>query len=293
MSRLRSRVLLAAGSSSLLLSSLAIADTTAATTEPAPEPGAVETLPPDESSAPPPTSADAATWTWNYVAFGDSWPQGNHCNGCTPFPVLWAEDLDAHPGWDVEFTDFTGEQERSAAQSKGSASLLEALQNDEMTRAAVQTADIILIATGPNELELLGPPPSDTHCPAPEYECIGELGQIWSDNFEAILTEIQTLRDGQPTAIRLVNAANPWLSVPEMNEGLPDDFATTGGAPPPIPDCPTASMCEAAEAHDAICIDVRPLINGSSLDQAGDENAPETMRAITDVLLATGVPELT
>jgi quercetin dioxygenase-like cupin family protein len=42
MSRLRSRVLLAAGSSSLLLGSLAIADTTAATTEPAPEPEASE-----------------------------------------------------------------------------------------------------------------------------------------------------------------------------------------------------------------------------------------------------------
>ena len=45
MSRLRSRVLLAAGSSSLLLSILAIADTTAAT----PEPGAVQILPPGES----------------------------------------------------------------------------------------------------------------------------------------------------------------------------------------------------------------------------------------------------
>ena len=42
MSRLRSHVLLAAGSSSLLLSSLAIADTAAATTEPAPEPRASE-----------------------------------------------------------------------------------------------------------------------------------------------------------------------------------------------------------------------------------------------------------
>lgn len=40
MSLIRSRVLLAAGSSSLLLSSLAIAGTAAATTEPAPEPAA-------------------------------------------------------------------------------------------------------------------------------------------------------------------------------------------------------------------------------------------------------------
>jgi quercetin dioxygenase-like cupin family protein len=42
MSRIRSRVLLAAGSSSLLLTSLTIADTAAATTEPGPEPVASE-----------------------------------------------------------------------------------------------------------------------------------------------------------------------------------------------------------------------------------------------------------
>ena len=42
MSRIRSRILLAAGSSSLLLGSLAIAGTTAATTDSEPEPGASE-----------------------------------------------------------------------------------------------------------------------------------------------------------------------------------------------------------------------------------------------------------
>ena len=42
MPRIRSRILLAAGSSSLLVSSLAIADTTAATTEPEPDPAASE-----------------------------------------------------------------------------------------------------------------------------------------------------------------------------------------------------------------------------------------------------------
>ena len=76
----------------------------------------------------------------------------------------------------------------------------------------------------------LGPPPSDTHCPAPNYECIDELGQVWHDNFDAVLTEIQTLRDGQPTAIRLVNAANLWVIVPEVNADFPESFATTGGA---------------------------------------------------------------
>jgi hypothetical protein len=209
---------------------------------------------PPGSTVPAAGSADVTTRTLNYVAFGDSWPEGAHCNGCTPFPRLWAEDLDAHPGWDIEFTDYTGSHERSPDQSKGTASLLATLENDEETRAAVQTADIILIATGTNELDN------------------GE--EVWHDNFDAILTEIETLRDGKPTAIRLVNAANPPFLPPEIFELL------------------TIANCDAAEAHDAICIDVRPLILGPAFDQPGDENSPETMRAITDALLATGLPEL-
>ena len=50
MSRLRFRVLLAAGTTSLL-TSVAIAGTTEATSTTEPEPGAVQTVPPDESSA--------------------------------------------------------------------------------------------------------------------------------------------------------------------------------------------------------------------------------------------------
>jgi hypothetical protein len=51
-------------------------------------------------------------------------------------------------------------------------------------------------------------------------------------------------------------------------------------------------MCGAAQAHDAVCVDVRPIVNGPSLDQPGDENAPEVMQAIADALLAAGLPEL-
>jgi hypothetical protein len=51
-------------------------------------------------------------------------------------------------------------------------------------------------------------------------------------------------------------------------------------------------MCGAAAAHRAACGDVRPIINGPTMDVPGDENSPETMAAITQALIATGLPEL-
>ncbi len=50
--------------------------------------------------------------------------------------------------------------------------------------------------------------------------------------------------------------------------------------------------CEAARTHDAICVDVRPVLNGPTLDQPVDENSPQSMQAVADSLLATGLPEL-
>jgi hypothetical protein len=225
------------------------------------------------------------------VAFGDSWPEGAHCNGCTTFAGLWAEDLGAETGREIKFTDLTGASEESAAESKASASLLETLQTKELSRAIVENADIILIATGPNEIEQVFAPMQAGTCGGPDqFDCIRDLGDVWSANFDAILSEIETLREGKPTAIRLVNAANPFVSVPEMNVGLPEGFATTGGAL--MFELLTDAMCDAAAAHNAVCVDVRPILNGPSMDQAVDENSPDSMRSITDALIATGLPEL-
>ena len=59
------------------------------------------------------SSTASSTAALSYVAFGDSWPEGAHCNGCTPFPGLWAADLGAQTGQEVTFTDLTGEAEPS------------------------------------------------------------------------------------------------------------------------------------------------------------------------------------
>lgn len=222
--------------------------------------------------------------TLSYVAFGDSWPEGAHCDGCTPFPELWLEALEEQTGEEIEFTDFTGDSERSTTDSKASASLLGSLQTNEETRTAVADADVILISTGPNEIgDAAEAVKAGTCGGADGFDCIRALGETWSSNFDQILTEIETLREGNPTAIRLVNAANPFVLYPEDNEGMPADFATTGGAL--IFDLLAGAMCDAAAAHEAVCIDARPLIQVS-------EDSQESMQAVADALAATELSEL-
>jgi hypothetical protein len=235
------------------------------------------------------TTSGGDSETVDYVAFGDSWPEGAHCNGCTPFPELWAEDIEELTGMEVRFMDLTGEAEPSPDESKTSASLLSTLKSNEVVGGAVSEAEVILIATGPNEGDYYFQV-KEGSCGGGELDCVQSQGQTWLANFDAILTEIDTLREDQPTAIRLVSAANPYVSIPEMNEGMPDGWATAGGAL--AFELLASSMCEAAEKHGAICVDARPIINGPTLIEPGEEDSQETMRAIADALAATGLPEL-
>jgi hypothetical protein len=125
---------------------------------------------------------------------------------------------------------------------------------------------------------------------ADSADCIRALGDTWTANFDAILERIDEIREGRPTAIRLVDAANPFLSVPELLEGLPNGFATGNGALifAELRD----AMCQAAARHHAVCVDIMPLLNGAGLDQPTDENSPANHAAIAQALEQTGLPEL-
>jgi hypothetical protein len=71
---------------------------------------------------------------------------------------------------------------------------------------------------------------------------------------------------------------------------LPEGFATGNGAL--IFQQLYDAMCDAAMKHGAVCVDVRPLLNGPTMDQPVDENSAASMRAIADALIATGLSEL-
>ena len=226
------------------------------------------------------------------VGLGDSWPEGAHCGFCRTFAGLYVDGLESSSGESIEFVDLAGAAEPYwETMGGGTEGLLEALRSDEAFREQVATGDIIVIAHGPNEMGRAYEPLKAGSCGGGDGRaCIRALGRFWDRNFEAILEEIELLREGQPTAIRLVNAANAFLSVPELMEGLEAEFATDEGAQ--IYAELTEAICSNAEEHGAICVDVGPILNGPALDEPVDENSTSSMQAVADALLSTGLPEL-
>ncbi|SDS02817.1 hypothetical protein [Jiangella sp. DSM 45060] len=253
-----------------------------------PETSTASTSTPTSAPSPSPTATAAGL---SYLGLGDSWPNGAHCGGCETFMVRYADALEAETGQAVEFVDRTQQaQPSNPSLGQTSASLLAELQTSEELREAVAAADVIVIATGPNELsELPGLFEGDS-CGGPDgLACIRRQGARWLTAFDDMLVEIDSLRGGEPTVVRLVSAGNAFI-------GGPGPFATDAGFGPAAAETffaeLTTAMCAAAADHDAACVDVRPIVNGPGLDQPGNENSPAVMQGVADALAATGLDEL-
>ena len=225
------------------------------------------------------------------VALGDSWPEGAHCGGCRTFAGLYADGLAADGSRRVKFVDLTGQaQPYFEDEGGGTASLLHALRDPGAFAEQVASGDVIVIATGPNEIERALEPYRSGDCGAQDgFACLAQLEEFWRENFAAILDEIERRRDGRPTAVRLVSAANVFVSEPEAANGLPADAMAFGAR---IFEALNDAACGAARTRDAVCVDVRPVLNGPTLDRRVDENSPESMRAVAEALLATGLSDL-
>jgi hypothetical protein len=233
----------------------------------------------------PATSDEAEGVT--YVALGDSWPEGAHCNGCRTFPQTHAEALSDLLGKPVTFHNLAGQAQPYFAEpgGGGSTGLRKALQTNEAFREEVATGDIIVISTGPNDGGDIFEAIQGGKCGgSDDTKCVAELDRRWHRDFDAILGEIEELRAGQPTAIRLVNAANafndPSFS-PTALRGFEAYFEAL-----------TSAMCDNAEVHGAVCVDVRPVLNGPDFEQPVNDSSQESMDAVAELLVQTGAHEL-
>jgi hypothetical protein len=246
--------------------------------------------PATEASEVTPTDAPTLAATespapWNYVAFGDSWPYGAHCfASCRPFPVLYKEGLESIDGHPISFTNLT-------TPGGTSESLLQSIRTDEKIRDAVKTADIIVIATGGNDLE----PAFDRYVAstcggADQLDCFREIAEAWRNSFDGMLREITALRAAKPTAIRVITYSNEFLADPGLIELFGPEFGLVGGAE--VMALHHDVLCEVAAKYQATCVDLRPVLNGPHLDQPQDVNTLTAMQAVADALLASGLDEL-
>jgi hypothetical protein len=259
----------------LALGSAACAGGNGGTAEPATENG----------SSPAPDSSAAAKGV-TYVSLGDSWPEGAHCNGCRTFPQTHAAALAKALGKPVELVDLAGQAQPyfDTPGGGGSAGLLKAIRTDASFREKVATGDVIVIATGPNDGGDMFERITAGTCGKDNTACVAPLARTWKREFDQILDEVEALRQGQPTAIRLVNAANAFND--------PSSSAATLRGFEAYFDALTNALCDNAEAHDVICVDVRPVLNGPGFEQPVDDSSQDSMDAVAELLTKTGVPEL-
>jgi lysophospholipase L1-like esterase len=148
----------------------------------------------------------------------------------------------------------------------GSDGVLGRVRSSPAYRDAIAGADIITIQVGRNDW-------FET-CYAPNLvPCLTAGEQSVEANLDAILTEIEGLRAGQPTAVRVLDYYNAETGDPAL--ALSWDFEDTPEATTaflesylPLFESFDAMICRVAEAHDAVCIDILPGFNGA--DGRGD-----------------------
>jgi hypothetical protein len=224
------------------------------------------------------------------VEMGDSWIAGEHC-ACTTFAGMWAHDIQAQTGHQVQLTDLTGVNEHSAVQDKTSGSLLWTLLHDKQTQHIVANSAIVLVSTGGNDIEPIGDKLINSTCGGPDdANCIRQLGLLWHRNFDHIVAAIKHLRGSKPTAIRVVAEGNFFLGSADLNSLVPKTFALTGGQL--MAKLYVKAVCDAAKKYNAKCINGRPILSGPHMNQTFDENAPSTFRKLTRALDAESLPEL-
>jgi lysophospholipase L1-like esterase len=245
-----------------------------------------------ESSAPvsvaptltAPPSATQSRPAWTYAAFGDSWPYGAHCNGCRPFPGLYAEGLATATGRRIEFVNRT--TNGGTAQQ-----LLATMKVSEPIRTVIGRADILVIAIGGNDLEPAFEASAAGSCGgADQLDCFRDITETLRATFDGMLAEIETLRDGRPTAIRLVTMANEFLTDEGLIDVLGAEFGKTSGVT--ITRMLRDMQCEVAAAQHAVCVDLGLALNGPDLLVPMDVQTQAGMQAVADAILATGLDEL-
>ena len=237
---------------------------------------------PSAAVTPSPTASVAARWT--VVAFGDSWPYGAHCNGCEPFPELYVKGLEADTGKSIEFVDLI-------TNGGTSTSLANDMATSPAVRDAIARADIVVISTGANDFEAAGQAWTSGTCGGgDDLDCFRAVADGWRTNFDAMLSTIEELRGGRPTTVRLVTNSNEFLADPGLISYFGADFGPREGAV--ITAMHHDALCEVATEHGQVCVDLRRVLNGPTLDRPQDVNTQEAMQAVADALVASGVAEL-
>lgn len=266
------------------------------------------------SRARPAHDAPAAAWT--YLAMGDSNVYGpaEVCGGCTAYPALLQDAIPARTGHPVTLLDASQWNRLTVAK------LLDEIRSDDWggssgaepwsrlpdaspsPRTAIAAADIITIQVGFNDLPWLdwADPCSSTF----DQVCEDQVIPRMVADLDAILDEVDTLRAGRPTAVRVANLFNDVIPGGYDNSQFysPEVIVQGRTGVKSFVDRLSAAMCRVARQHRAVCLDLYTLFNGRShrkpvavgifTPEFGDMNQPG-QDLIAEELLDLGLRPLT
>ena len=158
--------------------------------------------------------------------------------------------------------------------------LLLRIQGDPVHREVLAEADIITVTIGWNDF-LSG-------CATETWPgCIDTARDRASVNLNAILAGITELRDGQPTVLRVTapfdvsrdRPEGPCCGLTADDPRVPEIAALLNDKLREL----DAAMCAAAVAHDGICLDLLPVLNGpDGLADAGPLLISEPNKPVSD-----------
>ena len=222
------------------------------------------------SPAPPPAT------TWTYLAMGDSNVYGpaEMCGDCTTYPLLLEDQIPSSTG--VELRLLNASQWNKLTASK----LLDEIRSDNWggaaasnpwtrlpdaqpsPRAAIAQADLITIQVGFNDLPWLAwvDPCNQVY----DHVCRDKVIPQFAADLDAVLTEVDRLRAGKPTAVRVANVFNDVITGGYDNSTFYDpavlDQGLTGVRT--FVTQMSARTCAIARRHHAECLDLYRLFNG-------------------------------
>jgi lysophospholipase L1-like esterase len=187
------------------------------------------------------------------VVLGDSIASGETCVGCSLYPQQVAAAMKTDLGVEVEVSNL-------AVPGAEVADVLQLVRRDDTVRNEVASADAVIVTVGLNDLafgRLDDPCGVETHFPRIGWNdithaCIDHATAQYRRDLDALLGEIQTLRDHRPTMLRVTTVYNsvigdtvdPTWNSPDAIE--PSSYAVEQMA---------RTQCSVAEQHGGVCAD--------------------------------------
>ena len=139
-------------------------------------------------------SAGQETASWDYVALGDSLAAGVGAE--RGYVDRYAAHLRNDTGARVRVTNL-------GVGGQTSSELLDALRGDESMRRAIEGAEVVTLNIGLNDLGRAGAAYEEGTCGGEDgEECLREAVEALKDNWDAIATELLSLRSTGDTIIR-------------------------------------------------------------------------------------------